>query len=360
MKRNRVSLRVTSLIHNRSNLTFCFLLLTFYFPILLSASTSHSTVDVRVLEIFHPQEIRVITNSDTFILQSKNNCLYINEKEETMFFSKGESIIEIQGKIKRTYQGTLKVYPGLEEIIIINRVKIDNYLASVVGAEMGKAPIEAQKAQAIVSRTYLFKNLKRHKNYDFCDLTHCQVYKGKESETEKSRRVVRETAGIMLWKGKELADVFYHSTCGGRTADFSSIFEGNNELLISVPDTNFCKNSPHYRWEWRLSFEDAPFKEIKILRRASDGRVTEIEVDGKKERGWEFRMRIARQFGWNKLRSSLFTVEKKVTYFHFKGKGFGHGLGMCQWGAKGMAEQGKTAEEILKHYFPKLQLRIGN
>ncbi len=354
-----VSLRVTFPIHNRSNLTFCFLLLTFYFPILLSASTSHSTVDVRVLELFHPQEIRVIAKRDTFFVQLKNSYLSINGKKGNVFFQKDEFlIVEISGKIERKFNGTLKIYPGENEIIIVNRVLPDDYLASIVGAEMGDAPFEAQRAQAIVSRTYLYKNLKRHKHYDFCDLTHCQVYKGKEAETEETRKAVEQTDRIVLWNGNKIADIYYHSTCGGQTADFTSIFEGTTECLVSVSDSNFCKDSPHYRWEWKLSVEEAPFVEIRVATRAPDGRVTEIDADGEKEKGWKFRMRLARQFGWNKLRSSWFTVKKNETYFHFKGKGLGHGLGMCQWGAKELTKQGKTAEEILKHYYPKLLLGI--
>ncbi|MCK4233657.1 SpoIID/LytB domain-containing protein, partial [candidate division WOR-3 bacterium] len=356
---NRVSLRVT--LHNffRSNLIF--LLLTAYYLLpticLHSFPNAVSTIDVRVLEIFHPQELIVTTLSDTFSIQLIDNHLIVNGLKESTFFSKDETTIEIKDKIKRTYRGTLKVYPLINELVIINRVPIDGYLTSVIGAEMGKASFEAQKAQAIVSRTYLFKNLKRHIQYDFCDLTHCQVYKGKESETGASRRAVRETEGIFIWAGNELAEVYYHSTCGGKTANLSSIFEETNESLISVSDSNYCKDSPHYSWDWNLSYEDAPFKELHVLTRSPDGRVTEIKVNGEKESGWKFRMKFAREFGWNKLRSSWFTIEKKETCFHFKGKGLGHGLGMCQWGAKGMAKKGKTAEEILKHYFPKTTIR---
>ncbi len=372
MKKNRASLRAmlpygtwrASLLASqmRSNLIFPILLLFTAYCLLSTISLSSSlgiisTIDVRILEIFHPHKLQIISASDTFTIYLKDNHLFINGMQETMFFSKDECTIKIKEKIKRSYRGTLKIHPLMEEIVIINRVVIDDYLASVVGAEMGEAPFEAQKAQAIVSKTYLFKNLKRHKSYDYCDLTHCQVYKGKESETESSRRAVRETAGLLLWDGDKIADVYYHSTCGGKTANFASIFEGRNESLVSVSDSNYCSDSPHYRWEWELPLEDVPFKELRVIKMAPDGRVTEMGVDSEKERGWEFRMRIARQFGWNKLRSSSFTIEKKEDFFHFTGKGLGHGLGMCQWGAKGMAEQGKKAEEILKHYFPLLEVR---
>jgi stage II sporulation protein D len=352
-----MSVSVFTAANNRINFSFFLFVFTLYLPILLLAQATHSTVDVRVLEIFHPHNLNIVFNRDTIEVELENGILHVDGKKKSVFFIQQHSKIFIKDKITRQYEGTTKIYPGLDEIIIINRVPIGAYLSSVVGAEMGKAPLEAQKAQAIVSRTYLFKNFNRHGKYDFCDLTHCQVYKGKESASAVSRTAVSETDNILLWDGNKLAEVYYHSTCGGKTASFSSIFKGKNQSLVSVSDSNLCEDSPHYVWEWKLSIKDAPFKLIKTIKRNQDGRIVELEVDGKKEDGWGFRMRIARIYGWNKLRSSWFTVEKKDDYFLFKGRGLGHGLGMCQWGAKKMAEQGKTAEEILKHYFPKLEVR---
>ena len=318
---------------------------------------TRSTIDVRVLEIFHPQQLTVTTTSHTYHIRSKENEMFINKKKNRIFFLAVTSTVLIPGEIKRTYRGTLKIYPFLDELMIINRIPIDSYLASIVGAEMGLAPCEAQRVQAIVSRTYLFGNLKRHQQYDFCDLTHCQVYKGMETETVESRDAVAATAGMLLYHDGAIAELFYHSTCGGKTANFSSIFEGNNEVLVSVSDSTNCKASPHYEWEWYLPENEAPFQELAISKKGYDGRVTEVLVDGIPERGWPFRMRIAQEFGWNKLKSSWFTVEKENGSFHFKGHGLGHGLGMCQWGAKRLAQDGKSAEEILHHYFPKLQLK---
>lgn len=320
-------------------------------------AASRSTVDVRVLEIFHPQQVTVTTSSDTFLIHLEGNECFIDQKKSQLFFSPVTSTVLIPDKLKRTYRGTLKIYAHLDELVIINRVPIDVYLASVVGAETGDAPLEAQKAQAAVSRTYLFYNLNRHQQYDFCDLTHCQVYKGIETETERSKEAVRETGGMLLYDDGAIAEVFYHSTCGGKTADFSSIFKGHPGPLISVDDSSYCSPSPHHSWEWRLPVDKAPFQVLTVSKRGHDERVTEILVDGIAEPGWQFRMRIAQQFGWNRLKSSWFSVAKEDDAFHFTGHGLGHGLGMCQWGARRRAEGGASAEEILRHYFPKLELR---
>jgi stage II sporulation protein D len=317
---------------------------------------TRSTVDVRILEIFHPRECTVITPSDTFFIQLKGKEMLIDRIENPLFFSGVSSTVVISTQIKRSYRGTIKIYPLLDELIIINRVSIDRYLASIVGAEMGEAHPEAQKAQAIISRTYLFYNLKRHLQYDFCDLTHCQVYKGMETETEKAGDAVAETAGRLLFDKGAIAEIYYHSTCGGSTADYSSIFGDHHETLVSVSDSDHCSASPHFEWEWLLAEDEAPFQELAVSKRGADGRVTELIVDGIVERGWQFRMRIAQEYGWNKLKSSWFSVKKENGAFHFSGHGLGHGLGMCQWGAKKLAEEGKSAEEILRHYFPKLQL----
>lgn len=331
---------------------FCFI---FLLVLSTEAKEIPSTVDVSILGIFHPRHIRV-EGKDTFDIILKEDIINVNGERKREFFSLENPTIELPGKIKRTYRGIVKVFPNGGELLIINKVKIADYLTSVVGAEMGDGPYEAQKAQAIVSRTFLVKNLHRHKDFDFCDLTHCQVYKGKESETALSKKAVNETNGIVLLNGNKVADVYYHSTCGGKTADLNSIFDKKNTSIISVSDSSYCQASPYYHWDWKLSIKDAPFNKIKIIKRAADGRVTLIEVDGKREKGWQFRMKIARKYGWNTLKSSWFYIRKDEKYFYFHGRGLGHGLGMCQWGAKGMASKKKKADEILKHYFPKLRL----
>lgn len=327
---------------------------------LTSLAETRSTVDVRVLSIFHPKEVTVTTPSDAFRITLEDGKMHINGKRNAMFFSALPSTVSIPGKIRRTYRGTIKIYQLLSELVIVNRVPIDAYLASIVGAEMGDAPQEAQKAQAIVSRTYLFGNLKRHEQFDFCDLTHCQVYKGTETETEESRNAVSTTAGMFLYHNGKIAEVYYHSTCGSKTADYSSIFEGENEAMVSVCDSNFCEASPHYAWEWQLPVNEAPFRELTVSKRGNDGRVIEVLVDGNPEQGWKFRMRIAKEYGWSTLKSSWFSVEKKDDHFLFTGHGLGHGLGMCQWGAKKLAQEGKTAVQILHHYFPNLNLQTSN
>ncbi len=328
-----------------------------FFPPLTAPAENRSTVDVRVLGILQPHELMVTTPSDTFRIALVDGKMLIDDTRNDMFFSALPTTVVIPGKIKRMYRGTIKVYQLLNELVIINRVPIDAYLASIVGAEMGDAPGEAQRAQVVVSRTYLFGNLKRHVQYDFCDLTHCQVYKGMETETDRAREAVATTEGMLLYDNGKIAEVYYHSTCGGRTASYASIFEGRKGTLVSVYDSTWCEASPHYAWEWRLPVSEAPFRTLSVSKRGQDERVTEILVDGIPEQGWQFRMRIAKEFGWNTLKSSWFSVEKRDDHFLFTGRGLGHGLGMCQWGAKKRAQEGKTAEQILHHYFPHLHLQ---
>ncbi|HLP61051.1 MAG TPA: SpoIID/LytB domain-containing protein [Candidatus Deferrimicrobium sp.] len=181
-------------------------------------------------------------------------------------------------------------------------------------------------------------------------------------------RIVRETGGIVLTYNDQLSDVYYHSTCGGFTADAEGVWEGKNiPYLRSIDDRDRCRMSPHFRWHFQV-----PGTKLLALLKTITGETPvdlcpkEVDKNGwvkqialiypggreKILRGEEFHIFMGRSLGWNTFKSANFTFSKNGNTWEFTGKGLGHGVGLCQFGACALAQGGKDYREILATYFP--------
>jgi stage II sporulation protein D len=256
-------------------------------------------------------------------------------------------------------------------LTVVNHVNLEHYLASVVPAEMKITwPDEALKAQAVAARTYALWRMEepaaKNRTWDLTSGSDSQVYAGLDKESDKSRRVIVDTAGTVLTYEGKIFPAYYHSTCGGFTADAHVVFGGKEiPCLTGVPCGN-CRDSPVYRWSFTLT--QAELKDVVAKAGGADiGAVKEIErleLDGgerpktvvlKGEKGVvslpanDFR----RYVGTSRMKSIAFIPEKEGDSFKITGFGWGHGVGMCQWGAAGMAhpDMGFRAEEILGHFY---------
>jgi len=283
------------------------------------------------------------------------------------------------------YRGKLIVSGTSAGFVAINEVPLELYLRGVISCEMGSgAPLEALKAQAVAARSYALANLGKHREegYDLSPTVYDQVYRGVDSEYESTDRAVAETRGMVLeYRGKP-AEARYHSTCGGKTADARDVFSRTQvPYLRSVDDRGghlfrkkepFCAASPYFKWS-RVWKKDEFYRlversltsvlgvhnpgEVRRLRavRTKSGRVKELVVvtDSKsyKVHGDEVR----RFFG--DLPSTRFDITIRGDVAKLEGGGFGHGLGMCQWGAMAMAREGHDFKRILRHYYPGTRLR---
>lgn len=277
----------------------------------------------------------------------------------------------------RPYPGMLKIYVSGGELCLLNFLPMDDYLTGILAAELPQAELPALQAQAVVSRTYIFGNWQRHQKagYQFCDLTHCQTYKGIGGVNVKIRQAVSSTDEEILTFHHQSIAAFYHSTCGGLTADDNGIWsnEGDKPYLKSFPDSKnhstFCAESPHFRWRFRARADSLHqlwqqrlaerITSIAVSKRGADGRVREVALMGNTLRvvsGEDFRTVVCRTFGWNTIKSTAFEVTVEKNFYIFNGSGFGHGLGLCQFGAMKMAREGYTYREILSHYFPGTEL----
>jgi peptidoglycan hydrolase-like amidase len=324
-------------------------------------------VQIGVLGLFHPREITlsaaeseaiVVTAGDkVFVLepgarkrvariQVLNSGLLLEFGGQLVhtgeIFATGRNksstslLLKIPGKVSRKYQGTLDVKPIGGEVVPIVTMELETAVASVVAAESAQdAPLEALKAQAVVTRSYLVAGKGRHRNFDFCDLTHCQFLREPPSPESPASVAVADTAGLVItFEEKPIAAMFTRS-CAGHTRTPAELgISFNNYPYYSVL-CNACYKSPQW-WTARISAQEA------------------ARLAGKGEAG---RLAVNRRLGWNTVRSNNFKVQGENAEVILEGTGEGHGIGLCQRGAKAMAESGTGFREIISHYFPNTALK---
>jgi len=273
-------------------------------------------------------------------------------------------IIIING---RTFRGNIQlIKTGGLKLTVINRIELEDYVQGILYHEASHYwPMEALKAQAIVSRTYAVYQAQENSAKDFdltCDI-YSQVYGGKTSERERTNKAVEETAAkVLIYQGKVIP-AYFHATCGGHTEDASRLWNVNLFPLKGVP-CDFCKGSPHYNWHYVAGLDEIEekladsgyktgnIKDIVISGKDKSGRATDLIISAFKK---EIKI-SAKDFrsimGPDIIRSTNFSlgiVDKDAV---FEGLGWGHGVGLCQWGAYFMSKLGYGYEKILKYYYP--------
>jgi stage II sporulation protein D len=267
----------------------------------------------------------------------------------------------------REYPATLEIVRYGDGLAIVNELRLEDYVVGVLRAETSERwPLETLRAQAIVARTYaaFLRSSSGSRPYHIVASTTHQVYAGHVPPSSPIWDAVRDTNGqVLLWDG-ELFPAFYHSTSGGYTEDPRSVFAARNMPALKAVRDEFSAAAPHFYWtlELRLSdlsdilrrngYDVGTVSAIEVVERTQSLRVGSLIVRGTRSsarlRGNDFR----RMVGYETIRSTLFAVALDGSVARFSGRGYGHGVGMSQWGAKGMAEQGYTFERILEYYYP--------
>ena len=268
---------------------------------------------------------------------------------------------------QRPYPGIIEVVGTPEGLIVVNQLPLEDYLVGAVKAEAGdKMPIEMLKAQAIVARTYAayHRRLNAAKPYHIVASTANQQYAGLVNADSPAWTAVMDTEGqVLLWEG-DLFPAFYHTDSGGHTEDPRAVFAAANMPALQAVRVEFPSHSPHQAWNLDVGLADlaASLKRggisvgyvtgLRVLERSASLRVSRISVLGTRGsatlRGNEFR----RLVGYDTLKSTLFAVSVEGSHARFAGRGYGHGVGLDQWSAKTMAEQGYTAGQIVQYYYP--------
>jgi len=241
-------------------------------------------------------------------------------------------------------------------------LRLEDYVAGVVAGEMPPGfPLEARKAQAVAARSYaLTRKLEAQasgKPWDIGDSVLAQAYRGRDSP--EARSAAEATAGEVLVKGMEPVEAYFHAACGGRTESGQAALGKDLPYLASV-ECGYCDDAPGVRWRrefgaaelGRLAGLAGPADAVRVVARTASGRAERVEI-GRGDRVQSLSAADLRQrLGFSRLPSLAFEVVPAPGGFAFEGRGLGHGAGMCQYGAAGMARAGKGYREILAHYYP--------
>lgn len=263
----------------------------------------------------------------------------------------------------RAYPGQLLMVPDEGGVALLNETDLESYLPGVLAGELGSGyPSAALRAQAIAARTYALARVRKAPDaaWHLADDTSSQVYRGRVGRDDAALlAAVSDTTGLVLrWDGK-LLSTWYHSTCGGHTAAARDVFgEADVPPFAGVP-CPFCEDSPRFRYRVRIPRDEvatalglpAPPTAVAIEGRTPDGRARALRFapGDRRVSALDVRSRLGPERLPSTLIESVVADGKDLV---FTGRGFGHGVGLCQWGAVGMARRGAGPADILAQYYP--------
>ena len=300
-----------------------------------------------------------------------NGCINIGNKH----YDNGELRIASlrDGNIELNniwYRGDIRVIPQFNNrFSVIEEVDLESFVSGVLGSEMPPTWNEdALRAQAVTVRTYAMykKKVKRDDVYylDTLEL----AYRGMSSETPRLNKIVQETRGVVMVYNWNIFPAYFHSTCGGHTEDISYVFGKDSIPPLSGVTCGYCNNSKYSNWsidiskaniEKKLRDANIFISNIYAVKAIDPGvgrhssKVEIVSADGSKVMNAnDFRLLV----GPNFLYSTTFDSKSNGKNITFSGKGWGHGVGLCQYGAQAMAGKGFPWTAILKYYYPKMEL----
>lgn len=325
-------------------------------------------VDVRigVFGLFHPRELKVSASPRSALVMRAGEKRFVIEKSSgvdsatvrisdrqmvvtvgsrvvratdlTVTGRKGEPsdfVLAVPEKITRHYHGTLRIKPSAGSLIAIVAMDRETAVASIVAAESAPdTPLEALKAQAVAARSYLVAGRGRHAEFDFCDTTHCQFLREPPAPPSAAAQAVAATRGLVLAYDSHPIAAMYTRSCSGHTRTPAEVGLAPAAYPYYSVECKHCLAHPA-RWSSRISAQDA------ATLRSSDESA---------------RLNIDRRLGWSTVPSNDFVMKTERDQIVVEGIGRGHGIGLCQSGAKAMAEEGADFREILSHYYPNTTL----
>lgn len=353
-------------------------------------------------------ELGTVT-ADQWVVDCKRNLIIQPSTGKARALPMGGILLEsISGFIsvnERRFRDQLVIYPSpVKECMVVNHLEIERYLESVVNAEFNSQWAEsAVQAQIIAARTYALFQMRearksvaaRKKLFDVESTQKDQVYLGMDNADSKGAKLVALTRGLILTDGKtgvpSPIKAFYHASCGGHTVLPQEVWGSRFSGFQKGVTCPFCVHAPSYQWDYQISFNEIQQRIQKGIQSDSVGRKSWPKEFLQNPRKWilmdvkqsveknerisnmifEFvdrdeltkplkvKMNAYQARNWfdpAKMKSTLFQLVEKGRSIIFKGKGSGHGVGMCQWGAKNMGERGYTREKILSFYYPGVKI----
>ncbi len=240
-------------------------------------------------------------------------------------------VLAVPNRVSRHYRGTLEIRPAAGNLLAIVAMDRETAVASVVAAESTPGtPLEALKAQAVAARSYLAAGSGRHHDFDSCDTTHCQFLREPPAPDSAVAKAVAATRGLVLAYDSRPFAAMYTRSCGGQTHTPAELKLPPATYPYYSVECEYCRAHPA-RWISRISAKDA------TALHSSDESA---------------RLKLVRRLGWSAVPSNDFIVKKENRESILEGTGQGHGIGLCQSGARAMAEKGAGFRQILSHYYP--------
>jgi len=273
---------------------------------------------------------------------------------------------------RRRYREALDIIrTNSNRLLVINRLSLEAYVKGVLYHEVShRWPLEAIKAQAVATRTYVLYQMSQSKKreYDVTSDIYSQVYGGRSAERHRTRLAADRTRGqVMTYEGKILP-AYFHSNCGGHRESAGELWRHDFIPLRAAP-CEFCEGMPNYRWNKNFHSQEVQeklnhhgirvgaIKEINVIERTEGGRAKTLEFVSREGEALNVpAAKFRKALGANVLKSNYYDILMKGYYFDVLGRGWGHGVGMCQWGAYQMSRQRYPYEEILKYYYPETEL----
>jgi stage II sporulation protein D len=264
------------------------------------------------------------------------------------------------------YRGALDLIGSAGAVTAVNRLELDEYLMGVVPREtFASWPDAALGAQAVASRSFAVYHMRHNGNndYDLIAPTH-QLYGGASAEDPRTSKAVQDTRGEVLYYNGDVLCAFFHTSCGGRTEEARFIFPDVKNSPRGV-SSNFENDSPHHYWRYSVALENCAEK-LRQDGKSPGGAITAVSVVQRYPSGRVARMRFSsargscelsgeecrRILGYDRVKSTLFNVAIRGGRLEFAGRGWGHGVGLCQWSSKGMADRGYSYKQIALYFYP--------
>lgn len=268
----------------------------------------------------------------------------------------------------RAFRGAIELERQGAGIRIVNRLSVEDYVRGVLQMETSdKWPAQALQAQAVISRTYALRNRGRHgrSGYDFCSQPHCQTYGGASAERQATDAAVQRTKGeVLVDRKKRLASTVYHSSCGGSTESAENVWEHGGQPYLKATHCPWCKGSPRFDWVAKVpcdlvderlkaaGYRVGNVRALGTLSHTPSGRVYKLRVYGERGTMDILANRFRNVIDPKLIRSTFWSgVSKLNGHWQVHGQGWGHGVGLCQWGMKALADKNMSYGQILRLYY---------
>jgi len=350
------------------------------FVVSVAAETQQHSVQVRLFWQHPPAQISIAPQGATLRncercaatrlkasleITAKGSSVTAPSRSSPIFYLTGQVRISGNGFPPFTIDNELRIQAREDLLLLTLTMPLDEYVTAVLQGESASFKSdEALKAMAVAARTYAVRFGSRHRleGFDFCDTTHCQDLR-LGNESPRARAAAAATEGELLWFEGRPAAAYYHRSCGGEIDDAKALEPDLHVRYLKRHHDDYCVRIPD-EWQAEISKADLaralgrPVASVRVIARGDSGRVQRLLVTNRAITATDFRLAVGRTLGWDKLRSDLYQEEDRGDSILFRGRGQGHGVGLCQSGAESMGERGHGYREILAYYYPGTELGI--